>query len=106
MFMDKRSRIREKVYRIARKIPKGRVTTYGALAKKARTSARAIGQIMKNHKTDIPCHRVVMFNGHVGGYRGKHYQEKIEKLRKEGIIIKKKKIIDFNSVLLRYLVNE
>jgi O-6-methylguanine DNA methyltransferase len=92
--------IKSRIYALARRIPRGRVTTYGILAKKARTSARAVGQLMKTHKTNIPCHRVVMSDGSIGGYRGKHYGEKIIKLRKEGVKIKGKRIINFDKIIL------
>lgn len=98
----KKSRM-HKVYEIVKKIPRGKVASYGVIARKLKTSARAIGQIMKrNPYKSVPCHRVVMSNGQIGGFRGKHYKEKIKLLRKEGIAIEKGKVAEkffyyFNS---------
>lgn len=92
-----------KVYEIVKKIPKGNVVSYGDLARKLKTSARAIGQIMKrNLYESVPCHRVVMSNGNIGGFRGKNYKEKIKLLRKEGIKIKNNRIQNFDKVLFRF----
>ena len=92
--------IRDKVYALAKKIPKGKISTYGIIAKKTKTSARAVGQIMKrNPYKSVPCHRVVMSNTEVGGFRGKYINEKISILRKEGIIIKNSRIQNFKKVL-------
>ena len=88
-----------KVYRKLLQVPKGRVTTYGELAEAVglKNGQRMIGMIMKNNPFPviIPCHRVVKFNGEIGGYA---YGEKIKSymLSKEGIAIKDGKILDFN----------
>ena len=80
-------------------VPEGKVTTYGDLAKVVglKNGQRVIGTIMKNNPFPviIPCHRVVKFNGEIGGYA---YGEKIKSnmLSKEGIIIKDGKILDFD----------
>lgn len=54
------------------KIPLGEVVTYGALAKKLKTSARAVGNACRKNPLPIiiPCHRVVAKNS-IGGYSGK-----------------------------------
>ena len=89
-----------KIYNIVKKIPKGKVATYGIIAKKVNISARAVGQILKrNPYKNVPCHRVVMSNGDIGGYRGKHTKEKIKILKREGIKIKNNKIQNFDGVL-------
>lgn len=86
-------KLTEKAYKLVKEIPKGKVTSYGIIARKLNTSARAIGQIMKkNPHKDVPCHRVIMFDGSVGGFRGKHQKEKMNLLKKEGIKIEKGKI--------------
>ncbi len=83
---------RERVYSIVRKIPKGKVSTYGLIAKAARTSPRAVGMILHtNDRKDVPCHRVVMSDGSVGGF-ARGVKEKIKILRKEGVEIKNGKI--------------
>jgi len=87
--------MKHKVYELVKKIPKGKVTTYKILASLLKTSPRAIGKILnKNKNKDVPCHRVVMSNGSVGGYN-KGIDKKIVLLKKEGLIIKNKKIINF-----------
>lgn len=79
----------EKVYRIVKKIPKGKVLTYKEVAKRAGKpkSYRAVGNILnKNYDLEIPCHRVIRSDGKIGGYnRGVVNKRKI--LKKEGIEI-------------------
>ena len=82
-------------------VPKGRVTTYGELAKAVglKNGHRTIGMIMKNNPFPVivPCHRVVKSNGKIGGYT---YGERVKSrmLTNEGIKIKDRKIIDFDRV--------
>ena len=65
---------KEKVYKICSSIPKGKVATYGQLAKLAGKpkAARAVGVFMKNNPDApiVPCHRVVASNGNLTGYSG------------------------------------
>ena len=60
---------KEKVYKICRSIPKGKVVTYGQIARLAGKpkAARAVGSFMKNNPDApiVPCHRVVASNGMV-----------------------------------------
>jgi O-6-methylguanine DNA methyltransferase len=62
-----------RVLAIVRRIPPGRVATYGdvaALAGRPRAS-RAVGNIMKGcGRPDVPCHRVIAAGGRLGGYGG------------------------------------
>ena len=96
----------ERVYRLARKVPKGSVTTYKEIAKKLNTKAyRAVGTALRNNKKPIiiPCHRVVNSDGTAGGYGGvRDSRKKMILLKKEGIRIKNKRIADFESVLFRF----
>jgi O-6-methylguanine DNA methyltransferase len=68
------STFREKVYTLTRQIPKGKVATYGQLAKLAGNpkSARAIGIFMRTNPDapHTPCHRVVSSVGDLTGYSG------------------------------------
>lgn len=59
------------VWNALRKIPAGKVVTYGELAKKLGSSARAVGNACRNNPVPVivPCHRVVSANG-PGGYAG------------------------------------
>lgn len=61
----------QKVWRELKKIPPGKVVTYGELAKKLGTSARAVGNACRKNPIPvvIPCHRVVAAGG-IGGYAG------------------------------------
>jgi len=60
-----------KMRQLLRRIPKGKVTTYGALAKKLGTSPRAVGMmLMHNDPHAAPCYKVVRADGTLGGYSG------------------------------------
>jgi len=63
---------KEKVYELTKQIPRGRVATYGQLAKLAGhpKAARAVGVFMKINPNApyVPCHRVVASNGKLTGY--------------------------------------
>lgn len=92
-----------KVYEVARQIPYGRVTSYGAIAKAigAAKSSRMVGYAMNGASKldDVPAHRVVNRNGLL---TGKHHfpgtQLMQQLLESEGIIVKDDKIIDFTAV--------
>ena len=87
-----------KVYTKLLQVPKGKVTTYGDLAKAMglKNGQRVIGTIMKKNPFPVivPCHRVVKSDGKIGGFV---YGERVKSfmLLKEGIKIKDGKIIDF-----------
>ena len=81
---------KEKVYKLTKQIPKGKVATYGQLARLAGNprAARAVGILMKKNPNllEIPCHRVVGVDGRLVGYSaGKGVFSKKEILKKEGI---------------------
>ena len=93
----------ELVYEVARQIPKGKVTSYGAIAAclGTRLSARMVGWAMNGAgkvKPRVPAHRVV---NRIGLLSGKHHFSppgSMEKqLKKEGIKVKNDKIIDFEK---------
>jgi methylated-DNA-[protein]-cysteine S-methyltransferase len=62
-----------RVWKELQAIPSGRVTTYGALAEKLGTSARAVGNACRRNPVPVlvPCHRVVARSG-LGGFAGDH----------------------------------
>jgi len=97
--------LEQKIYKKLLQVPKGQVTTYGELAKAVglENGQRAIGKIMnKNpYPVIIPCHRVVMSTGKIGGYA---YGEKIKSnmLTKDGIKIKNGKILDWKDKVYRF----
>ncbi len=85
--------LEKQVYEVVRAIPRGKVRSYKEIGQILGTKAwRRIGSILKkNYDPNIPCHRVIHSDGRVGKYnRGE--EEKIRKLREEGIIIENKKI--------------
>lgn len=95
---------KERCYAKLKKIPRGKVTTYKALAEALDTRAyRAVGNAMnKNSNAPIlPCHRVVKINGNVGGYAF-GMKKKIALLRKEGISITGNKIAHFKTIFFDY----
>jgi O-6-methylguanine DNA methyltransferase len=63
---------RFRVYDALRKIPAGKVTTYGLLAKHLKTSPRAVGGALRHnpYAPYIPCHRVIAADYFVGGFSG------------------------------------
>ncbi len=77
----------EKVYEVVKKIPKGKVLTYGEVAAKAGNpkAVRAVGSALKkNFNSDIPCHRVICADGSVGQYNRGGSEAKRRILREEG----------------------
>ncbi|MBU2219710.1 MGMT family protein [Patescibacteria group bacterium] len=78
------------VYSVVKKIPRGKVLTYGEVAQKlgGKNLARAVGNALnKNRDKLIPCHRVVRSDGRVGGFNF-GTARKIKLLKKENIKIK------------------
>ena len=88
----------ESILKLLNKIPRGKVTTYGELARAAKSSPRVIGQVMRNNKHPemYPCYKVVRSDGTLGGYdgclKGKMIDKKILLLKKDGIKVQKGKI--------------
>jgi methylated-DNA-[protein]-cysteine S-methyltransferase len=60
------------VWRTIAAIPKGKTLTYGEIAKRLRSAARAVGQACGRNPYPIvvPCHRVVAADGGLGGFAG------------------------------------
>jgi O-6-methylguanine DNA methyltransferase len=83
-----------------RRIPPGRVATYGdvaALAGRPRAS-RAVGNIMRECRDpSTPCHRVIAAGGALGGYGG-NLQVKRELLRAEGVEVGVTRVRGFSAV--------
>ena len=97
--------LEQKIYKKLLEVPKGQITTYGELAKAVglKNGQRIVGKIMnKNpYPVIIPCHRVVMSTGKIGGYAYGE-QIKINLLNDEGIQIKNGKIIDLKNRIYRF----
>ena len=93
----------ENVYAVVKLIPKGRVTSYGAIAcyLGSKQSSRLVGWAMNaSHKLNgVPAHRVVNRKGIL---TGKHHFETSnrmqELLEKEGVNIKEDQIMNFNEL--------
>ena len=88
---------------VVRQIPRGRVTSYGAIAKYlgASRSARIVGYCMNNAhvvKPPVPAHRVV---NSAGILSGKHHfgpEDRMQKLlEKEGVTVKNDQVVDFEK---------
>ncbi len=92
------------VYDVVRQVPKGRVTTYGAIANYLGTklSARMVGWAMNgahNIKPKVPAHRVVNRNGLLSGKM--HFAtptQMQELLEKEKIGVSEEKVVAFKSL--------
>lgn len=93
----------ERVYVIARQIPEGKVTSYGAIAKALGTgrSARMVGWAMNasHNREDIPAHRVVNRKGLLSGkhhFAGTNLMQQL--LENEGVKVVNNQIIDFEKL--------
>ena len=93
----------DQVYQVVRLIPKGKVTSYGAIANYlgAKTSSRVVGYAMNaahSQKPKVPAHRVLNRNGQL---TGKHHFETPylmqELLEKEKIKIENDKVVDLKK---------
>ena len=98
------TRFQSDCYEALKKVPKGKVITYGGLARMiGRPKAhRAVGSAMnKNpYAPQVPCHRVVKSNGDLGGF-ATDIEVKIKRLQEEGVMVSDNKIVDFRSTLFK-----
>lgn len=90
------------VYEVTKHIPKGRVTNYGAIADYlALGSARMVGWALNqcHDMDDVPAHRVV---NRLGELSGRHHfkppSAMAMRLKKEGVVIKNDKVVDFEKL--------
>lgn len=92
----------DKVYEVAKQIPFGRVTSYGAIATYlgAARSARMVGYAMNgSHGKDVPAHRVVNRKGLLTGkhhFDGTNLMQQL--LESEGVKVENLQIVDLPSV--------
>tara|TARA_E500000075_G_scaffold72920_1_gene65694 strand:+ start:186 stop:503 length:318 start_codon:yes stop_codon:yes gene_type:complete len=94
----------QRVYKVVKTIPAGRVTTYGLIAKKLGTasSARTVGWALNacHNDSSIPAHRVVNRNGLLSGkHHFKGFDLMKQLLENEGIEVNDDKVVDFNIKL-------
>ena len=93
----------DRVLFLVRRIPPGRVATYGDIAKLAGRprAARAVGNIMRGcARPDVPCHRVIAAGGRLGGYGG-HEALKRSLLRIEGVAVVGSRVRDLKRIRWR-----
>jgi methylated-DNA-[protein]-cysteine S-methyltransferase len=102
-------RFDERIWTLMRKIPKGRVTTYKILAQQINSRAyRAVGNACRRnpYAPSVPCHRVVKSDGEIGGFAGatsgRQIRRKIWMLRREGVKVKRGRVVNFERVLFRF----
>jgi len=93
----------EDVHEVARLIPKGRVTSYGSIARYLGTamSARMVGWAMNaSHlEKEVPAHRVVNSQGLLTGKHHFKTASTMQKLlEKEGVKVVKDKVVDFQNL--------
>jgi len=89
-----------RVLNAVRRIPPGRVSTYGDVAAMAGRprAARAVGNIMKNcARRDVPCHRVIAAGGRLGGYGGSEALKRAL-LAAEGVLVSGARIRELSKV--------
>jgi O-6-methylguanine DNA methyltransferase len=89
-----------RVLTVVRRIPPGRVSTYGDVAAMAGRprAARAVGNIMKTcGRRDVPCHRVIAAGGRLGGYGGSEALKRAL-LVAEGIVVSGSKVRDLGRI--------
>jgi deoxyribonuclease V len=92
----------EYFYSLVKQIPKGNVSTYGALARALGDirASRAVGKMLNEnpYAPIVPCHRVVMSDGSLGGF-GSGIANKIKLLKSEGVGVLKGNIKDFSGIV-------
>ena len=85
---------KQQVYEVAKLIPKGRVTTYGAIAKALGypNHSRHVGRAMGGCPNDVPAHRVISSGGTLA------VPEFQERLEAEGLVVNNLRIKDFRKL--------
>ncbi|GKT11177.1 MAG: methylated-DNA-[protein]-cysteine S-methyltransferase [Thiomicrorhabdus sp.] len=94
----------EQCYQLLLKIPKGRVTTYKAIAEALNCRAyQAVGNAMNQNPNPIkvPCHRVVNSDGRLGGF-ALGTDKKVELLLLEGVEIKDNRVVNFKACFFEF----
>ncbi len=98
----------QRVYDAARRIPKGKVTTYGMLARAIRCgSPRAVGQALRRNPfaPEVPCHRVVASDRTLGGFMGKRSGAELRRKRRmleaEGVRFDGDRVVESDCVNIK-----
>lgn len=98
----------KRVYDLCKKIPKGKISTYGALSKALKASPQAVGQALRANPfaPRIPCHRVVASDGKIGGFngrtKGKAITKKARLLKKEGVRVMRGRVVGFAKLVHKF----
>lgn len=85
--------MRQKIFSLVSKIPRGKVATYKQIAILSGIHPRAVARILctNDRLVEVPCHRVIMSDGKIGGYIG-GVKRKIELLESEGVEVREGKV--------------
>ena len=89
-----------RVLSVVRRIPPGRVATYGDVAAMAGRprAARAVGNIMREcRRLDVPCHRVIAAGGRLGGYGGREALKR-SLLAAEGVLVSASRVRELDRI--------
>ena len=95
----------QQCHKLLSKIPEGKISTYKEIAKALNTKAyRAVGNAMAKNPNPIvvPCHRIINSNGLIGGY-ALGVNKKISLLKKEGMTIRKGKVVDYEKNIYSFV---
>lgn len=101
---DLYDKLEQAVYDVVMRIPKGRATSYGAIAKAIGypNLSRKVGRIMSvcdSSKTGIPAHRVVNSQGALSGASAFGASDEMKKLLEaEGVVVKNNRIVNWKSI--------
>ena len=94
-----------RVLSVVRRIPPGRVATYGDVAAMAGypRAARAVGNVMRGcNRPDVPCHRVIAAGGRIGGYGGNEVLKRAL-LAAEGVVVSGARVRQLEQVRVKRL---
>ncbi|WP_421774690.1 MGMT family protein [Gracilimonas sp.] len=104
MSSDKTADFYERVYEVVAKIPQGKVTSYGAIARYlgVESGARMVGYAMNNYRSydlgyDLPAHRVLNRLGQLTGRAHFEGDTMRERLQQEGVQFKKDYTVDIEN---------
>ena len=93
------------VYGATRRIPRGKVTTYGDLAREIGCgSSQAVGQALGRnpYAPKVPCHRVIRGDLTIGGFAGtpsgREVERKLRLLKEEGVVFEEGKLAEAKRV--------
>ncbi len=102
----KKSNFFERVYEVVRKIPEGKVMTYGGIAATLATrDARRVGHALHANPnfSDVPCHRVVNKDGRLApGYAFGGPGEQKMRLEAEGVMFRDIEHVDSRYIIVRW----